>query len=105
MTRGSAEQAPAERHNTTKDGGIVIWMKTIVIDATGGLLAKAKEWARGGARMLRALVERGLRTVLGEPAAPKRPFKPVTGRLEPLPGVDPNDWQAIRASIYDDETY
>jgi hypothetical protein len=75
-------------------------VKTIVIGVANGL-TKAKKWARYDARTFRALVERGLRTVLGEPAAPTRPFKPVIGRLEPLPGVDPYDWDAILDSVYD----
>jgi hypothetical protein len=80
---------------------MVIWVKT-TIDIADGLLTEAKERARRDGTTLRALVERGLSTVLGEPPASSRlPFVSVTGRLEPLPGVDPNDWEAIRASIYD----
>jgi hypothetical protein len=91
-------------HN--KEGDMVIWVKT-TIDIASGLLMEAKERARRERTTLRALIERGLSTVLNEPPASARPpFKPVTGRLEPLPGVDPNDWEAIRASIYaDDRTY
>jgi hypothetical protein len=80
---------------------MVIWVKT-TIDIASGLLTEAKERARREGTTLRALVERGLSTVLGEPMASDRPpFVAVTGRLEPLSGVDPNDWEAIRASIYD----
>ncbi len=81
---------------------MVIWVKT-TIDIATGLLMEAKERARRDRTTLRALVERGLRMVLSEPEASTRPpFKPVTGRLEPLPGLDPySDWDAIRASIYD----
>lgn len=74
-------------------------VKTIVIGVANGL-TKAKKWARYYARTLRALVERRLK-VLGKPATSTRPFKPVTGRLEPLPGVDPYDWDAILDSVYD----
>jgi hypothetical protein len=87
------------KHN--KEGDMVIWVKT-TIDIASGLLMEAKERARRDGTTLRALIERGLRTVLNDPPASARPpFKPVTGRLEPLPGVDPYDWDAIRDSIYD----
>jgi hypothetical protein len=80
---------------------MVIWVKT-TIDIADGLLTEAKERARREGTTLRELVERGLRAALAEPPpnALTR-FRPVTGRLDPLPGVDPNDWEAIRASIYD----
>jgi hypothetical protein len=80
---------------------MVIWVKT-TIDIATGLLMEAKERARRDQTTLRDLVERGLRTVLSEPEVSARPpFKPVTGRLEPLPGVDPYDWDAILDSVYD----
>jgi hypothetical protein len=80
---------------------MVIWVKT-TIDIANGLLMEAKERARRDQTTLRELVERGLRTVLSEPEPSTRPpFKPVTGRLEPLPGVDPYDWDAILDSVYD----
>jgi hypothetical protein len=80
---------------------MVIWVKT-TIDIASGLLMEAKERAHHDRTTLRALIERGLRMILDEPPASARPpFKPVTGRLEPLPGVDPYDWEAIRDSIYD----
>jgi hypothetical protein len=80
---------------------MVIWVKT-TIDIADGLLTEAKERARHEGTTLRELVERGLRTALAQPAAADRPAPcPVTGRLDPLPGVDPDDWDAIRASIYE----
>jgi hypothetical protein len=84
-----------------REGDMVIWVKT-TIDIASGLMMEAKERARREQTTLRELVERGLRTVLSEPEASARPpFKPVTGRLEPLPGVDPYDWDAILDSVYD----
>jgi hypothetical protein len=84
-----------------QEGDMVIWVKT-TIDIATGLLMEAKERARRDQTTLRELVERGLRTVLSEPEVSTRPpFKPVTGRLEPLPGVDPYDWDAILDSVYD----
>jgi hypothetical protein len=80
---------------------MVIWVKT-TIDIADGLLMEAKERAQRDGTTLRALVERGLSKVLEEQADREQvPFKPVTFRLEPLPGVDPYDWEAIRDSIYD----
>lgn len=82
---------------------MVIWVKT-TIDIADGLMAEAKERAHSERTTLRALIERGLRRVLNEPPpSAYPPFKPVTGRLEPLPGVDPDDWQAMEASIYEDD--
>jgi hypothetical protein len=92
---------PPTDKNTTQKGDMVIWVKT-TIDIASGLLMEAKERARRDGTTLRALIERGLSTVLNEPPASARPpFKPVTGRLEPLPGVDPYDWDAILDSVYD----
>jgi hypothetical protein len=98
----SAEQIPpAERQKHNKESDMVIWVKT-TIDIATGLLMEAKERAHRDQTTLRELVERGLRTVLSEPEASTRPpFKPVTCRLEPLPGVDPYDWDAILDSVYD----
>jgi hypothetical protein len=84
---------------------MVIWVKT-TIDIANGLMMEAKERAARDRTTLRALVEQGLRAVLDEPAASTYPrFKPVTCRLEPLPGVDPGDWKAMEASIYEDDDY
>lgn len=69
------------------------------IDIADGLLSEAKDRARLQDTTLRALVEEGLRMVLGSPL-PRAQFKPVTGELEPLPGVDAYDWNAIRDEIY-----
>ena len=56
----------------------------------------------GKSTTLRTLIERGLGKVMEEgPDATHPAFKPVTCRLEPLPGVDPDDWDAIRVAIYD----
>ena len=80
---------------------MVIWVKTTV-DIADGLLAQAKERARQERTTLRTLIERGLGKVMEErPDATHATFKPVTCRLEPLPGVDPDDWEAIRVAIYD----
>jgi hypothetical protein len=80
---------------------MVIWVKT-TIDIADGLMMEAKERARCEGTTLRALVERGLGKVLAEtPKDVRKPFKPITGRLEPLPGVDPYDWDAIFDSIYE----
>jgi hypothetical protein len=82
---------------------MVIWVKTTV-DIAAGLLVQAKERARSEGTTLRALIERGLGRVLNEPPpSAYPPFKPVTGRLEPLPGVDPDDWKAMEASIYEED--
>jgi hypothetical protein len=79
---------------------MVIWVKTTV-DIADGLLAQAKERATAEGTTLRQLVERGLRSVLAEPQQSRTPLRFPTGRLEPLPGVDPWDWNAIRDEIYD----
>ncbi len=79
---------------------MVVWVKT-TIDIADGLLSEARERARQEGTTLRQLVERGLRCVLAESAHERAPAKLVTGRLEPLPGVDPYDWEAIRDAIYE----
>ena len=80
---------------------MVIWVKT-TIDIADGLLMEAKERALREETTLRALVERGLSIVLAEsPASAQPAVAPITGRLEPLPGVDPHDWEAIRETIYE----
>jgi hypothetical protein len=80
---------------------MVIWVKT-TIDIASGLLMEAKERAKREGTTLRALVERGLGKVLEEaPRDARKPFEPVTCRLEPLPGVDPYDWDAILDSTYE----
>jgi hypothetical protein len=81
---------------------MVIWVKT-TIDIADGLLSQAKGRAHRDGTTLRSLVERGLSSVLNEPSPSDRPpFRAVTGRLEPLQGVDPySDWEAIRDGIYE----
>jgi hypothetical protein len=80
---------------------MVIWVKT-TIDIADGLMMAAKERAHQDGTTLRALIERGLSRVLEEPTEGARvPFKAVTFPLEPLPGVDPYDWDAIREEIYE----
>jgi len=101
MPRGPLSRPPPNDRKHDKESDMVIWVKT-TIDIASGLLMEAKERARRDGTTLRELIERGLSTVLNEPPASARPpFKPVTGRLEPLPGVDPYDWDAILDSVYD----
>jgi hypothetical protein len=101
MPCGPLSKPPPSDKKHYRESDMVIWVKT-TIDIATGLLMEAKERARRDQTTLRELVERGLRTVLSEPESYTRPpFKPVTGRLEPLPGVDPYDWDAILDSVYD----
>jgi Arc/MetJ family transcription regulator len=80
---------------------MVIWVKT-TIDIADGLLTEAKQRASAEGTTLRAYVERGLRTVLSDAETTAADaYRPVTFQLEPLPGVDPYDWDAIYDSIYD----
>jgi hypothetical protein len=78
---------------------MVIWVKT-TIDIADGLFQQLKERAQREGTTMRALIERGLRAVLAESLERGPEFRPVTGTLEPLPGVDPYDWEAIREDIY-----
>jgi hypothetical protein len=102
MPRGPQSRPPLNDTKHQKESDMVIWVKT-TIDIASGLLMEAKERARRDQTTLRELVERGLSMVLSEQNSSTRPpFKPVTCRLEPLPGIDnPYDWDAILDSVYD----
>jgi hypothetical protein len=72
------------------------------IDIADDLLAAARERAREEGTTLRALVERGLAAVLNAPTGlPEHEYQPVTAQLEPLPGVDPDDWERLRELSYE----
>ena len=81
-------------------------MKT-TIEIADPLLKEAKKFAAREGTTLRALVERGLRHVVTEKKKGRRAFKMVTfdgGALQPeFRDSDGNeDWEKIRAAIYED---
>jgi hypothetical protein len=75
-------------------------MKTTV-EIPDTLLRQAKAYAAREGIPMRELFERGLRRVLGEPAAPRRRFrlKTVTTKGEGL--VCDGDWSTIRSLLYE----
>jgi hypothetical protein len=78
-------------------------MKT-TIEIQSELLRKAKETARKEGTTLRALVEEGLRSVLGSRGKPrrKRKFRMRTFRGNGLqPGIDFSNWEQMRSIIYE----
>ncbi|HTL36118.1 MAG TPA: hypothetical protein VL326_23465 [Kofleriaceae bacterium] len=77
-------------------------MKTTV-EISDPLFREAKEEAQRTGTTLRDLIEIGLRRVLEERKATKRPFKfrdASNPDAKPLPGIDPSDWPRIRDIIY-----
>jgi hypothetical protein len=76
-------------------------MKT-TIDIADGLLEEARTHAEAEGTTVRALVERGLRSVLAErpPPTPWR-WEPVTFELHPE--VDLRDWSEVREMIYEED--
>jgi Arc/MetJ family transcription regulator len=75
-------------------------MKT-TIDIADALLAQAKARAAEEGTTVRTIVERGLEAVLREPATHTHRYRPVTAELEPVPGVDPENWERLRDMIYE----
>ena len=94
--------------------GLLLWlprpadmvarMKT-TIELADSLLMEAKRLAARDGTTLRALIQDGLRLVLKERKAKKKPFKLRDGRAGGggmLPGWDMNDFGKIRDASYGD---
>lgn len=83
---------------------MVTHMKT-TIDIADSVLESAKATAAREGTTLRALVEEGLREVLGKRRAKAKPFKlrdASVGGNGLQPGVDLADWESIRRLAYGD---
>ena len=83
---------------------MVTHMKT-TIDIADSVLEAAKTTAAREGTTLRALVEEGLRTVLGKRKAKVPRFKLRDGSVGGnglQPGVDFSDWESIRSLMYGD---
>jgi hypothetical protein len=76
-------------------------MKTTV-DIADGLFRDARRAASRRGTTLRALIEEGLRHVLGE--TPSKPFKLKDGSVGGdglQPGIRPGDWEQLRGLLYE----
>ena len=78
-------------------------MKTTV-EISDSLFAEARRVAQRENRSLRALIEEGLRLVVGHRRAARGQFRlrPASFRGEGLdPGLESGDWEAIRRRAYE----
>ena len=83
---------------------MVTHMKT-TIDIADSVLEAAKATASREGTTLRALVEEGLRSVLGKRKVKAAPFRLRDGSFKGKglqPGVDFSDWESIRSLMYGD---
>jgi hypothetical protein len=81
---------------------MVTHMKT-TIEIADSLFAQAKEVAARDGTTLRALVEEGLRFVLGQRRSSREPFrlrKVTFGGRGLQPGIEEGDWDAIRDLVH-----